>query len=279
MRLVWQLLAVAAVAFVGGQGVAAVQGNWFLTLLLGLLTAVVAVLVYGWVVRRTEHRPSAEVGREGARVAFGRGALIGVATFACVIGNIALLGDYTVRGVGSLTGAVGVVGYMAAAAVTEELLFRGVLFRIVEERTGTWIALVSTGALFGMMHLLNKDATVWGALAIAIEAGGMLGAAYAATRTLWLPIGLHFGWNFAESGIFGTEVSGSGGAHKGLLEAATSGSRLVTGGQFGPEASVYSVLLGVLVTGAFLWLAGRRGHVVPRRRRDARDGAVATLPR
>ncbi|MEU9342841.1 type II CAAX endopeptidase family protein [Streptomyces sp. NPDC048278] len=279
MRLVWQLLAVAAVAFVGGQGVAAVQGNWFLTLVLGLLTAVVAVLVYRWVVRRTEHRPSSEVARDGARAAFGRGALIGVATFACVIGNIALLGDYTVRGAGSVTGAVGLVGYMAAAAVTEELLFRGVLLRIVEQRFGTWIALTSTGVLFGMMHLLNKDATVWGALAIAIEAGGMLGAAYVATRTLWLPIGLHFGWNFAESGIFGTEVSGSGGTQKGLLDATTSGAELVTGGQFGPEASVYSVLLGLLVTVAFLWLARRRGHVVPRRRRDVPAGAVATLPR
>ncbi|MEU9455210.1 type II CAAX endopeptidase family protein [Streptomyces sp. NPDC048277] len=278
MRLVWQLLAVAAVAFVGGQAVAAVDGNWFLTLVLGLLTAVGAVFVYRWVVRRTEHRPAVEAGRDGARAAFGRGALVGVVTFACVIVNIAFLGDYTVHGAGSVTAAVGQVGFMAAAAVTEELLFRGVLFRIVEERTGTWIALVSTGVLFGLMHLLNKDATVWGALAIAIEAGGMLGAAYAATRTLWLPIGLHFGWNFAESGIFGTEVSGSG-THQGLLDASTSGSQLITGGTFGPEASIYSVLLGVLVTAGFLWLAHRRGHLVPRRRRGVPAGAVATLPR
>ncbi|MER5521036.1 CPBP family intramembrane glutamic endopeptidase [Streptomyces sp. NPDC002763] len=278
MRLVWQLSAVSAVALVGGQALAAVEGNWFLTLVLGVLTAVAAVVVYRWMVRRTEHRPSTEVGRDGARAAFGRGALIGAVTFACVIANIAFLGDYTVHGTGSVTGAVGLVGFMAAAATTEELLFRGVLFRIVEERTGTWIALTSTGLLFGMMHLLNKDATLWGALAIAIEAGGMLGAAYAATRTLWLPIGLHFGWNFAESAIFGTEVSGNG-AQKGLLDASTSGAQLITGGEFGPEASVYSVLLGVLVTLAFLRLARRRGHLVPRRRRDVPAGSVATLPR
>ncbi|MFJ9713529.1 lysostaphin resistance A-like protein [Streptomyces sp. NPDC101234] len=278
MRLVWQLLAVAAVSFAGGQALAAVDGNWFLTLLLGLLTAVVAVPVYRWVVRRTEHRASVEVGREDARAAFGRGALIGVAAFTGVIVNIAVLGDYTVHGLGSVTSAVGLVGSMAAAAVTEELLFRGVLLRIVEERFGTWIALTSTGALFGTMHLLNKDATVWGALAIAIEAGGMLGAAYVATRTLWLPIGLHFGWNFAESGIFGTEVSGSG-AQKGLLDATTSGARLITGGEFGPEASIYSVLLGVLVTVVFLRLARRRDHLMPRHRRDARADSVATLPR
>ncbi|MFE3162836.1 CPBP family intramembrane glutamic endopeptidase [Streptomyces sp. NPDC059224] len=278
MRLIWQLLAVAAVAFAGGQAVAAVAGNWFLTLVLGVLTAAAAVAVYGWVVRRTERRPSTEVARDGARAAFGRGALIGVVTFACVIANIAFLGDYSVHGLGSVTVAVGLIGSMAGAAVTEELLFRGVLFRILEERTGTWIALTSTGVLFGMMHLLNKDATLWGALAIAIEAGGMLGAAYAATRTLWLPIGLHFGWNFAESAIFGTEVSGNG-AQKGLLDASTSGSQLITGGEFGPEASVYAVLFGVLVTIAFLRLAKRRGHLVPRRRRDTPAGSVATLPR
>ncbi|MGW5657720.1 type II CAAX endopeptidase family protein [Streptomyces humi] len=278
MRVVWQLLAVAAVSFVGGQALAAVDGNWFLTLVVGLLTAVAAVPVYRWVVRRTEHRPVTEVGREGARPAFARGALVGVAAFTGVIVNIAFLGDYTVHGLGSVASAVGLVGFMAAAAVTEELLFRGVLLRIVEERFGTWIALTSTGALFGMMHLLNEHATVWGALAIAIEAGGMLGAAYVATRTLWLPIGLHFGWNFAESGLFGTEVSGSG-SQQGLLDATTSGARLVTGGEFGPEASIYSVLLGVLVTVVFLRLARRRGRLMPRRRPGATADAVVTLPR
>lgn len=278
MRVFWQLLAVAAVSLAGGQAAAAVDGNWFLTLVLGLLTAVAAVYVYRWVVRRTEHRPVTEVARDGARAASGRGVLIGVAVFTGVIVNIALLGDYTVHGLGSVTGAVGLVGFMAAAAATEELLFRGVLLRIVEERFGTWIALTSTGALFGAMHLLNKDATVWGALAIAVEAGGMLGAAYVATRSLWLPIGLHFGWNFAESGLFGTEVSGSGAQH-GLLDATTSGAPLVTGGEFGPEASVYAVLFGVLVTLAFLRLARRRGRLMPRRRQGAPADAVATLPR
>ncbi|RSM37405.1 CPBP family intramembrane metalloprotease [Amycolatopsis balhimycina DSM 5908] len=264
MRLVWQFLAVAAVAFLGGQAVNAV-GNPWLTLVLGALTAVLAVLVYRWVVRRTEHRPVTELSRPGARLAFGRGALIGVALVGLVIANIALLGDYEVRGWGSVPAAVGLVGFMAAAAVTEELLFRGVLFRIVEERTGTWIALVLTGVLFGLVHLFNADASLWGAVAIAIEAGGLLTSAYVATRKLWLPIGLHFGWNFAMAGIFGTEVSGNG-TPQGLLDAATSGSAAVTGGKFGPEGSLYSVLFCVLATGAFLWLAHRRGNLVPRGR-------------
>jgi membrane protease YdiL (CAAX protease family) len=276
MRLVWQLVAVAAVAFVGGQSLAAVQGNPWLTFSLGLLTAVLAVAVYGWVVRRTERRSPTEVALTGAGAATGRGVLVGIALFAAVILNIAFLGGYDVNGLGSVTGAVGLVGFMAGAAVTEELLFRGVLFRIIEERIGTWLALTLTGALFGLSHLFNPHASLWGAIAIAIEAGGMLTAAYVATRKLWVPIGLHFGWNFAAGGIFSTEVSGND-TPQGLLDATTSGPVAVTGGEFGPEGSLYSVLFCVLATIVFLWLARQRGHVVPRRRADRVDATI-TLP-
>ncbi|MFW6639134.1 CPBP family intramembrane glutamic endopeptidase [Nocardiopsis algeriensis] len=277
MRLVWQLAAVAAVSLIGSQAVAAVQDNPWLTLALGLLTSVLAILAYGWVVRRTEKRSPVEIAREGAAAATGRGTLLGVALFGAVIIGIALLGGYEIHGLGSVTGAVGLFGFMAAASVTEELLFRGVLFRIIEERTGTWIALALTGALFGLAHVFNPNAGLWGALAIAITAGGMLAAAYIATRNLWLPIGLHFGWNFAAAGIFSTEVSGNN-TPQGLLDATSSGPVLITGGDFGPEGSLYTVLFCTLMTVVFLWLAHRRGHMVPRRRRADRVAAATTLP-
>ncbi|MDT0427709.1 CPBP family intramembrane glutamic endopeptidase [Streptomyces salyersiae] len=277
MRVVWQLVAVVAVAMVGGNAVSALDGSPWLTLGLGLVTAVASVLVYRWVVGRTERRPVTELARKGAWSAIGRGALIGVAMFGAVMANIAFLGHYDVHGLGSVTGAVGLVGFMAAAAFTEEVMFRGVLFRIIEEYTGTWIALISTGLVFGLMHLANPHADLWGAIAIAIEAGGMLGAAYIATRSLWLPIGLHFGWNFAAAGIFSTEVSGND-TPQGLLDTTTSGPTPITGGAFGPEGSLYSVLFGALVTIGFLWLAHRRGNLVPRRRAD-RTEAATTLVR
>ncbi|MFI7635136.1 lysostaphin resistance A-like protein [Nonomuraea sp. NPDC049400] len=271
MRLLKQLVPVAVVAFAGGMIVGAVQGSPLLTLLLGVATAVLAVFVYVRMVRWSERRAPVEVVAKGAVAAIVRGMLIGVGMFAAVIVNIAFLGGYRIDGMGSVPGAVGLVGFMAAAAVTEELLFRGILFRIVEERTGTWIALALTGLLFGLSHLFNPHADLWGAIAIAIEAGGMLAAAYAATRTLWVPIGVHFGWNFAAAGIFGTEVSGNG-ASQGLLHGVTSGPALLTGGEFGPEASPYAVVFGLLLTVGFMWLARRRGNVVPLRR-----GATVTL--
>ncbi|GAA1680058.1 type II CAAX endopeptidase family protein [Glycomyces endophyticus] len=278
MRLVWQLLTVALVAFLGSQALNAVKGRPWLTLAIGLATAVLAVVAYRWVVGRTERRPVAELGRAGAVGRTSLGTLLGVVMFGFVIANIAFLGHYTVDGLGSPGGAIGLIGFMAVAAVTEELFFRGVLLRIVESRFGTWIALVFTSLLFGLTHLVNPNATLWGVIAIAIEAGGMLGAAYIATRNLWLPIGLHFGWNTAASSLFSTEVSGNG-TPQGLLDAATSGPVAVSGGAFGPEGSLYAVALGALMTAVFLWIAKRRGNLVPPRRRADRADAAATLPR
>jgi uncharacterized protein len=273
-RLVWQLLTVVAVAIIGRLISAAVTGNPWLTLGIGLVTGVLSVLVYGWVVRHTEHRAPVEVTLKGAAPSIAWSTLLGIGLFGAVIALIAIPGYYTINGLGTPVGAVGLLGFMAGAAVTEELVFRGILFRIVEQRTGTWIALTLIGLLFGLLHLLNPNATLGGALAIAIEAGGMLTAAYVATRKLWVPIGLHFGWNFAASAIFSTEVSGSN-TPQGLLDATMSGPPLVTGGAFGPEGSLYAVAFGVLATGAFMWLAYRGDHVIPVRR-SARAHVVAT---
>ncbi|TQM43319.1 CPBP family intramembrane glutamic endopeptidase [Pseudonocardia cypriaca] len=274
MRLVIQLAVVAAIAVVGSTLVNAVASNPPLTLIIGLVTAAAALLGYRWVVRRTEHRPIDELSRTGAVPTLALGTLIGVGLFASVILNIAFLDGYRVLGWGSPAGAVALVGFMAAAAVTEELIFRGILFRIIEQWTGTWTALVLTAALFGLSHLFNPHATLWGALAIAIEAGAMLAAAYAATRTLWFPIGLHFGWNCAAGAIFSTEVSGND-TPDGLLHAVMSGPTALTGGEFGPEGSVYAVLFASVLTVVFLWLAHRRGRIVSRR--EARTAPRTTL--
>lgn len=274
MRFIKQFAVVAAVALVGSRITAAMDWSTAPTLLLGVATAAATLLAYAWIVRRTEHRSPAEIALPGAPRALARGALVGLGMFVAVIGAVALAGDYRADGHHSLAGPIAILGVMAGAAVTEELVFRGVLFRIAEERLGTWAALTLSGALFGLAHLSNPHATVWSSLAIAVEAGGMLAAAYAATRSLWLTIGLHFAWNYAESGIFGVADSGQS-TPAGILHGRISGSALLSGGQFGPEASVFALIAGTAVMAAFMLLAHRRGRVVAFRR-SARV-AAATL--
>ena len=272
MRVVEQLGCVMIVALLGSLVVRAAHWNAPLTLLLGFAAAAATVVAYRWIVRRTERRAPTELLLRGAGPALGRGVLLGFALFGSVIALMAVVGDYRIDGWGSASGAAALLGFSAAAAVTEEVVFRGVLFRVVEGRLGSWPALILTAALFGASHLLNPHASPWGAVAIAVEAGAMLAAAYTATRTLWLPIGVHFAWNFAEGGVFGMSVSGTD-QPPGLLHSTLAGSTWITGGDFGPEAGVFSVLVCSTVTTGFLLLARRRGNLRPRS--SVRTGGIA----
>jgi membrane protease YdiL (CAAX protease family) len=232
-------------------------GNAVAALVVGALTAAAGLLLYHFMIRRLERRNADEAAVRDLPRGVLRGAGLGAALFAVTIAIIAVLGGYRIAGWGSVPGAIATFGTMTGAAVAEELLFRGVLFRLLQEWAGTAVALIVSGALFGGLHLFNPDATLWGALAIACEAGVLLGAAYAATRSLWVPIGLHLGWNFAESGLFGTAVSGTGSEPHGLLRGVTEGPAIIGGGSFGPEASIVAVVVGGIAAAVLLRAARR----------------------
>jgi hypothetical protein len=117
---------------------------------------------------------------------------------------------------------------------------------------GTWGALIFTSGLFGLAHKANPGATLASSVAIALEAGVLLGAAYAATQRLWLPIGLHIGWNFTEGPLFGMTLSGNK-MSEGVLRGSLSGPGMLTGGAFGPEASIVAVLVCLVTAIFFLW--------------------------
>jgi membrane protease YdiL (CAAX protease family) len=217
--------------------------NPITSLIAGAATMVITLFGYAELVGRLEQRRTPEVGLDTARPQLIRGTLIGLGLFILTLGLIFMCNGYRLHG-GSFGGMIANLGMMLGIATIEELLFRGVLFRLVEQRWGTLIALIVSGALFGGLHLINKNATVWGALSIAASGGLLAGAAYAATRSLWLPIGIHLGWNFAESGIFGATDSGSDQTVGGLLTGVPHGPAFFNGGAFGPEASIWAVLVG-----------------------------------
>lgn len=233
------------------------------TFLLGVVGSVLALVCYTWLVRRLERREVTELAPSGAVGGLARGALVGTAMFGAVLVVLAALGVYQVTGTGPVSSLLSAAGIMATAAVLEELVFRGVVFGLLETRLGTWAALLVSSALFGAMHLINNPhATVRVATAIALEAGLMLGAAYIATRTLWVPIGIHFAWNVVES-LSGTTVSGTGGATPSLVTATLQGPTALTGGDFGPEGGVPIVVAGCAIAAAFLVVAARRGNLHP----------------
>ena len=169
------------------------------------------------------------------------GLLLGALLFSIVIGILALTHCYT-GSFQSWNGLLPALAFFLVGALVEELLFRGVLFRLIEKMTGTWIALVLSAVLFGAIHIGNPHATLFSSLAIALEAGVLLALAYVLTRSLWFAIGVHWGWNLFEGPIFGTQVSG-GQFTATVLHAKMDGPAWLTGGSFGPEAGVVALIV------------------------------------
>ncbi len=227
-----------------------------------LLTAAVLLGVYVLVIRWWEQRPVIELGRSGAGRELVGGLALGAALCTVTVGVLALLGAYHVDGVNPLGVLWPALASAVLAGVFEELLIRGVLFRVLERAQGTWVALAVSAAVFGALHLVNPGATVTGAAAIAVEAGLLLGLAYVATGRLWLPIGLHIAWNATTGGVFGSPTSGV--PFDGLLQGRLTGPSLLSGAGFGVEGSIVTVL-ACLGAAAFLLRSARRnGRIVAR---------------
>lgn len=207
------------------------------------VAALAALLLVGLVIER---RSLARIGFPGRRLLpdLGRGFLLGGILLTLVVGGMALAGWYRVLGLGGDNAAMialAGLGLTALIGIAEEVVARGILFRILEEWVGSWIALAISGLAFGLAHLANPNSSLWAGIAIALEAGVLFGAVYIFSRSLWLPIGLHWSWNFFEGWVYGTPVSGIDTA--GLLHSDTAGPTLWTGGAFGPEAGLVAVIV------------------------------------
>lgn len=148
------------------------------------------------------------------------------------------------------------------AGFAEEVLFRGVLYRLVEGWAGTWGSLAVSALVFGGVHLGNPRATWWGAVAIALEAGIAFGLLYALTRSLWIVMGFHAAWNVVQGPVLGSAISGATLDGEGYIRSYAAGPEILSGGQFGLEASILSVIVWLVFSAWLLRLLLRRNLVV-----------------
>jgi uncharacterized protein len=219
------------------------------------------VAVYKLTIAPLGARPRDDLPAAGSLSGLGRGTIAGAALFSLIVGVAALLGVYHIVGKGDASGLLLTLTSSAILpAFTEELLFRGILFRWIEEFGGSWAGLVLSSALFGIVHILNPGATWFSSFAVAVEAGLLLGGAYMLTRSLWMPIGLHAAWNFTQGAVFGLPVSGI--AEQGLLAGRLTGPAILSGGGFGLEASIITLMIATAAGAWFVWQAVRRGRLV-----------------
>jgi membrane protease YdiL (CAAX protease family) len=126
-------------------------------------------------------------------------------------------------------------------ALAEELVFRGYPFQHLEQGIGASGAIAVFSVMFGAVHLANPGASLWG-LVNTILIGVLLSISYLRTRALWLPWGIHFGWNFALGALFGLPVSGFR-LFNVVVRTTVGGPTWVTGGSYGVEASATTVVI------------------------------------
>jgi len=263
-----------ALAFVAPVLIAQIA-IWAMRPYLGRLpTAVLSMLiatVVGWsayraYVRTFERRALIELSVPGRGRELFAGVALGLGAFAASIAILALVGAYRAVGLGAVLPVVLALLSAIAAGTIEEIVFRGVVFRLLEEWRGTWTALALSSILFGGIHLLNPHATILGAIGVVFEGGIVLAGAYVLTRRLWLPIGIHAGWNFAEGGIFGVPTSGA--PSTGVVRGEIVGPEWLSGGIFGPEASIVAVVVCIMLGTVLLARASRRGRFIAPHRKQ-----------
>jgi uncharacterized protein len=154
---------------------------------------------------------------------------------------------------------------MVAVGFYEELWVRGYQMRVLAEglfskwisaRLAVLISVVVSSLIFGLLHANNPNASWVSTVNVSI-AGVMLALPYVMTGRLWMSIGLHFSWNFAQGAVFGFPVSGTV-SRSSILQTTQIGPSWLTGAEFGPEAGVMGLGAMVVLT---LWIVWRRGRV------------------
>jgi membrane protease YdiL (CAAX protease family) len=226
-----------------------------------LTVTVLMVLAYKLIVVRMGEQPRDDLPFDGRARDAASGFVQGALVFSAIVGVAALLGAYQVIGLSPAEDWLPILvttGLMAG--VTEEILLRGIVFRWLEELGGSWVALALSALLFGFLHAPNPNATLISSLSIALAAGVLLGGAYMLTRNLWLAVGLHAGWNVTQGLVWDVPVSGF--ALDGWVESRLVGDPILSGGSFGLEASVITMVIATAYGAWLIVRAARRGHVM-----------------
>lgn len=233
----------------------------FKKFIIGLTTALLALLSYVYLFKCFEKRVLTELNTQRIVKNLVYGAGLGMLLQSLTVLVIYLKGGYTIVNINPILFILPPLTMAFTSAIFEEILFRGILFRVIEEKLGSYLSLLISALVFGFIHISNPNSSFLTAVGLAIQAGLLLGAAYIYAKNLWFPIAIHFAWNFTQSAIFGANVSGNT-IPKTLITSKIEGAAWYTGGGFGPEGSIQATIFCLVATIALLFLSHKKGNIV-----------------
>lgn len=230
-------------------------------LVVTIISATLAIVAYIYLFKFYEKRNVTEFSINKIFKNLFIGVLLGAILQSLTILFIYLKGGYYIISINPLLYIIPSFAMAFASAIFEEILFRGIIFRITEEKLGSYISLLISAIIFGLLHFTNPNSSISTSIGLAIQAGLLLGVAYIYSRNLWFPIAIHFSWNFAQSGVFGATVSGIK-ASKSLIISNINGETWYTGGQFGPEASIQATFFCLIATLILMILCHKKERII-----------------
>lgn len=227
----------------------------------GVISLIAMFFVYVLIMRWYERRPVGELSMKQLVPDALIGGLGACLMVSLVFAALSLFGAYQILSASSISAMAVPAIWALVLAATEEFMFRGIVYRILQQWLGTIAALLISAAVFGLAHLTNDHPNAIGILSACLG-GVLLGVLYSMTGRLWIPIFFHASWNLTQA-IFGSTVSGEEffGTY---FESVRDGPEWLTGGPTGVENSVITLVLITLVIGVSLPWMKRHGLIVQR---------------
>jgi len=233
--------------------------EWFKDVL-WLVDIVMFVLAYQFCTRVVEKRPSLEFSTSGAVPEIGMGVTIGAILVSATVGIMFMANSYAVDDHGSWATFAHLLRRFGFDAFLEELVFRIIVFRLLEEWLGSLWGFIIACSIFSLVHMGNPNSTVWTTVSIS-ALSVLLTASFMLTRHIWLVWGVHFGWNYFQTAVFGMANSGRS-DHVTFITPRITGPEWLTGGAFGIEASWLAFALMTVTAVIIIRTAVKRGQVV-----------------
>lgn len=222
------------------------------------ISVIVLLLSYFYFFKLFDKREIKELSKTNLKAELFGGFLFGFLVLSFVILILYLLGYYSIDGISDLSYLLAPFSFLVIAALIEEVLFRLIIYRIIEKWIGTYFALLLISIIFTVPHLLNDNVTLLSVLLL-LTFGFAHSIMYTYTKRLWLPFAFHLGWNFAQP-FYGSNLSGTEEGH--IINSNFDGPILLVGSEFGIEDSILSITLLIMICIMFLKLSIKENRIV-----------------
>ncbi len=217
--------------------------NLILEAIRAILIVVFVLIAYCYYCRKIEHREAKEISLKYSLQEWGWGFILSLVMLSVIVGILYAGGMYHIKEISVIRVLYRACYVFIAGAFLQEMIFRVILFNIIEDFIGSWKAIIAIAIIFAMVHLGNANSNYISAISQFLS-DFLLSAVFILTRRIWMVWGVHAGWNFIQDGILGMPNSGID-SFPSLIKPIVTGPGWLTGGKFGIESSLSSVILNV----------------------------------